>query len=414
MTTQPHLLMKAAGMLPSESAEDVVARVLEPGETIVWAGRPNADVMTRQIESGRPGAVRAGVLLVAVAAFVYFGMDGRSGVALPDSPDEILYVARANVVPLTILLGIVATFFLLRKKGWDPASSYARWARSLAYAITDRRLLILENGEVSHELGPEDFGEPRICDRGEGHSDVEFKRILRSSDSRSSRYGRDRRQIAFKALLDAEDIRRKVEDWRRQHREREEEQVAEFLEGSARPSVMSGASQGTRTIRNEHYGLTMNVPETWDVKVRKRRKPYGRIFLDFARWKSPDELTDWNVIRAEGDFHTSIEVHLDLVRKRVVVYQQARNSSLVNAVAGDIVETDEALRYGRFEGFSITRNHVVHGSAQSAGDIGRPALNRYIMLHDGRMQVGVNMVWPQDSEPLRRAVHKVFETMTLG
>lgn len=168
---------------------------------------------------------------------------------------------------------------------------------------------------------------------------------------------------------------------------------------------------GARTIRNDRYGVTVSIPDNWAIKVRKRRKPYGRVFLDFERWKTPDALPDWNVLKAEGDYLTDFEMHLDQVRKPVMVYQKARHSALINAVTGAIVESDGDLSRGNFTGFSITRRHVEHRPDQGGADRDRPALRRWMMLHDGQLQIGAVMTWPEDSGPLKQAMSKVVDSI---
>jgi hypothetical protein len=392
----------------TESADQIVARHVGSDEKILWAGRPNVDVMRKHGAPKSGGGTRMLVLFVFIASAVFLASQVSTGLPLPRTTEDVISLLRQNPVPVAAMLGIIVLGFIVRARGWDPAASHARWAQTLVYAITDRRILIIEDGRVGWELGPEDFGEPRIRDRGEGYADIEFQGTSQSIQAR----GKDRRSIAFKALSNAAEIKHKIDAWRSGIREREEAEVAGFVDSRARPSAPG--TEGVTVVRNPNFGLTVSVPDTWKVEVRKRRKPYGKVFLDLEKWKRPEELSDWNVIKAEGDFHTSIEINIDHVRKMLVPYQKARNSTLANSIAGKVIETDEALRWGRFEGYSVTRDHVVVESGQTKSDKNRPAVNRYIMLHDGQVQVGVNMVWPDDSEPLQQAVHKIFESMELG
>lgn len=397
------------------SPEQTVTRVLEPGEKIIWTGRPDVELMTGHLRGGAGIRLRGrGILatLALVGATGYLFMDGQFGFEAPGSMAELRdFILDGPGGPLLAVAGLLGFALFARAKGWDNTGAYVRWAENQTYAITDRRLLILDGENIAWQFGPEDFGEPRIRERGQHHADIEFREV-RLEGRRGTALNRDRTRIGFKALKNAGEVRRRIEEWRRAHREQEESEVESFLDAPARPGT-GGGTDSIRTIRNEEFGVTVHVPEAWDIEVRRRRKPYGRIFLDRENWKSPETLPDWNVLRARGDFHSAFEIHLDRVKKLVTPYEKALNSSLVNAVAGKVVDSDGGVRRGRFEGYRITRDHVVHGRDQDHKDINRPALVRQVMLHDGRLQVGIVMLWPKDSEPLRLTVEKILDTLEI-
>lgn len=409
-------LKNSAGRDPGtgDTPKDIVSRVISPEETLLWSGRPNSALMIRKQTrgTGERSLARIWVILAMGAGLTYWFVRENPGIPLPGSAQQVNELLSGKAaIPLLVLVAIFIASRFLRKKNWDVEGSYKRWAESLTYGITDRRLLILENGDIATELGPEDFGEPRIRDRANGHADVEFKELSSSSGARENSYSRDRRRLAFKALQNAEQVKRLVDDWRRKLREREEHAVKEFLDAGGHTGAQHRVATGVRVIHNDKYGLSVSVPDSWDLNVRKRRKPYGKVFLDFERWKSPEELSDWNVLKIEGDFLNSVEIHLDHVRKPMVVYQQAKNSSLINAMSGEIIESDDDVKKNGFSGFSITRRHIEQG--QDAGGVNRerPAFHRWMVLHDGRTQIGLSMKWPDNSEPLKRAVLGIYESI---
>ena len=389
----------------AESAEQVVGRHIDSEETILWAGRPNVNLIPQESNANTGGGARFLILLIFIAAVIYTANQGGAGVPLPRTSSEVFELMAQNPVPVAVLLGMIALWFFVRAKGWKPGASHANWLQTLVYAITDRRVLIIEDGKIGRQLGPEDFGALRVRDCGEGHADIDFQITSQAILGR----GKDRRHFVFMALPNAADVKHRIEAWRNEFRQREESEVASFVDNRAGSS--GPGESGVTVVRNPEFGLTMSAPETWKIEVRKRRKPYGKVFLDLEKWQRPEDLSDWNVLRAEGDFHASIEIHLDRVPKPVIPYEKALNSTIAGSVVGKVIESDEALRWGRFSGHSVTRGQVVVDSGHTKIDRNRPTVNRYIVLHDGQIQIGVNMTWPDGSEPLRQAVHKVFESM---
>jgi hypothetical protein len=95
----------------------------------------------------------------------------------------------------------------------DDHSRLERYFRSLTYAITDRRLLILERDQVSATYPPGQAHEPIIRQRAPGYSDVIFdEQSVRANDLRIVQdpvYG-ERRRVGFKALPNAEEIQQRV------------------------------------------------------------------------------------------------------------------------------------------------------------------------------------------------------------
>lgn len=349
--------------------------------------------------------------LVAVGVFVWFWQRYNGG-GLPTSSEELANLLDSKAVyPIAAFVGIAIVMQVIRRKGWDNRSRFERWIRAQSYGLTNRRLLVLTGDEIEDELGPDDFAEPRVRDRGNGYADLELKEQSGDTGRRTTALERERLKVVFRAIPDAEHVKQKIEDWRRHFRLREEEDAKAFLDGPAMPSQRTATASGVRTLRNDRFGVTLSLPDAWAVKVRKRRKPYGKVFLDFERWTSPEELLDWNVLKAEGDYLTAFEMHLDQVRQPVIRYEKAKNSALINAISGEIVESDGNLRRENFEGFAITRKHVDRRPDQNGGDRTRPAFHRWMVLHDGQLQIGLTMVWPEDSETLKRVVDKIYESI---
>lgn len=393
-------------------AETLLRRIMADDETLIWAARPNIDVILKDRgQSGARSPARM-LMLVVVVGGSFWLLTRYSGVELPATTEDLGKLLESKAIyPVTAFIGIFILARLIRRLGWDNGSRLKRWLRGQSYGLTNRRLLILSGDSIEHELGPEDFVEPRVQDRGSGYGDVELKVRSSPGEQRSSNFQREQLRVAFRAIPNAADVKQRIDDWRREFRRKEEKEAQAFLDGAAATAREAGVAGNVRTLRNDTYGVTLSLPDSWHIKVRKRRKPYGKVFVDLERWEKPEERPDWNALKAEEDYFTAFEIHLDHVRKPVMVYQQAKTSALIKALSGEIVESDGNVQRGNFEGFSITRKHVERRPDQIITDRSRPALHRWMLLHDGRLQIGMSMMWPENSEPLERAIDKIVESI---
>src|SRR3546814_20292913 len=104
---------------------DAARRALEPGETLVWADRPDPQALAR---SRLPQVIRGVLGLAVIATFLWLSF-------LPNWPGGLRGV----------LLGVFLAAALLYAC-WLLAAPLAarRAAGSTVYAVTDRRLILLE------------------------------------------------------------------------------------------------------------------------------------------------------------------------------------------------------------------------------------------------------------------------------
>jgi hypothetical protein len=394
------------------SPEDVLHQVLEPGEQIIWSGRPDVSAMVQGVGTKRFGSAGPLVVLATTAAAAWL-IARRRGL---DTGALLEALTRDGAwVYVLVAIAIMLLPLLLRMAGVDlsGAKQHRKWARSLTYGITDRRLLILEDDEIEWACEPDDLGPIRLHERTPTHGDLVFRQRSGGGEKQTV-YSRDRQRIGFKALPDPERLKEVVERWREAHRTGAERQAASFLEPVEwAAAVEEGAPSRRRRVENPRYGLTVTFPEAWEVEVRKRGAPYGKFAFELEKWLPLEDSTDWNVIRGKGPYHTSVEIHLDVVPEPVVSLEEMMDSWIYKAFAGELLDTDDAVRWGRFRGFSATRRHVEHAADQGSEDIERPAFMRSTFLHDGRLQVGITVTWPEGSDPLEAVVDKVVREMTL-
>jgi len=167
---------------------DIARAALEPGERLVWAGRPGPAAQPAwQLD---PTSLMLAAVPLCVALFLLW-----QAFTAPDGPVDLIYLG-GGVVMLCVGLSPLATL-------WRAA----RRVRGTVYAITDRRLFILAGGprRPPRSFVPEEPEEPRVRDRGDGRGDVTFGTL---AELRQTRQGRQTRlaQAAFTDIPDAPQV----------------------------------------------------------------------------------------------------------------------------------------------------------------------------------------------------------------
>lgn len=427
-----------------EPPESVVRRVTEPGERIVWCGRPDREALTSEARRMASGPRMVGRLLRFgfIALVLLLGVSYLNG---SDPQDTLwLLVAALRAQPLqalmaaTALVAFPAFILWLHRRS---ARSFIRRAEGLTYAITDRRLLIVLDDEIEDELSPEEVRSPSLKERVAGFDDVILRRSSGGSSRGESLAARERRTVGFKALPDAEGILHLIQEWRDAHLTASERQVEDFLADHVSPSSTSsgveGAEPGTggpgyleatpeggavagdapdpgddeKRITGGRHGLAVTIPVEWDAKVRRRGQPFGRVTLDLVRWKDRSELADWNAVQVDGPFGTVVEVHVDAVSEPTLEYEKTLNSTLGGMMVGEVVESRPDLRRGRFQGWSVTRRHESLADP-SKPELDQPGFTRTTLLHDGVIQLVFQSRWPAGTESMARVVGRIEETVS--
>ena len=141
---------------PNDTLE-VARGLLEPGETLLWADRPNPETLVR---SKRPQVIRGLMGLVVIAGFFFLSF-------LPNWPEG------AKGLLLAAFLVVAVAYCL-----WLTAAR--RVAKSAAghtvYAVTDRRALVLETWPRRRlrVFNPPDLDEAEVVTAAPGLDTVVF------------------------------------------------------------------------------------------------------------------------------------------------------------------------------------------------------------------------------------------------
>ena len=343
----------------NESAEQVVSRALDPGEKIVWCGRPDVDAL----------------------------LEHRAG-------EETL--ARK------ISLGPTRSGQLL------PSRAIRPWAESLTYAITDRRLLILE-GDVVTDAYTADLLRiaPRLEIRGPSHGDVIFgtsehedgfptapdRSLVRSSLVPA--IAREQMVKAFKALGDVESVKQSLDDWLRGHEERVRLSLRDFV-GRSGPDDEEHA----RLVTNARLGLSIVIPSGLALRVRERAAPTGKLVAEIQSWSLLGDSDTWNTL--EGRATRGFEIYFELLEspRPTMSLKKLEGGFIKRLLVGKILGVQEDLVIGTFRGFAVRRSSRADGT-----------VIKQVLLHDGRRQFFSQGDWPEGWTEGEPAIDSIVQSL---
>jgi hypothetical protein len=391
--------------------KEVVRGELKPGEQVVWCGQPDVDAAM----AGYGGGLPMGFLIVFGGVVALVIVQSRpSGAGLVETLQAVL--ALNPMLPVILGVMLLAPF-ALRIVKLDGRSRYRRYFERSTYAITDQRVLVIEKDDVQ-AFEADSLDQPRLVERTAGYGDVLFarQRLSTDSDGRPTRdpVARERAKVGFKALPDAEAVLARLERWIAGELEESAAEVSDFVAARQHPADVLARRDGTATLRQPTTGLSIDHPEEWSVRVRKKKKPFGKTFFDREKWLDPDESDDWNYARIEGP--TGCVVDVEVFETPLMASYETMVGSRLASMAGELVDSDPEYEQHGMRGFRLTRRSDVQAN-QVTGPAGTASLVtpfRTTVLHDGRHQLTLISKWPERSSELAAAVDLVVRSARLG
>jgi hypothetical protein len=352
------------------------AALLDPGERILWHGKP-------QIGGLLPPSTLALLLVVEAVplGFIVFG--------------AVMGEWPLAGVGLIVCLGM--GLYIL---------SQIRFAARTIYILTDRRALTLTNGRITRQDSAVSMPELELRPRGASHGDVVFRWIVTHNGKAAAK----RTPEGFLALRDAARVVERLRAWRAERSAQSTEILAGFLAAAqAGDAAASEAAGHGRTLSSRELGIAITVPADWRVEVASVRtsgvvrpepswQPHGSAAPGWnaIAFRSPVAPAAIEVTVAEGPLPITFEAARD--------EPWARRLGLVPLLA----EPEVAI--GPWRGFSIAH------SLRGAGLFGfalfdAPILQRQVWLDDGVRHILVRLVAEEQAVDLQHALDAMLRTL---
>lgn len=408
--------------------ESQLKRCLERGEKIEWAGRP--DVMAFKKGIVYPYFITTNnafldnrlfrrvliifLVIVLLLAIVFPMVSGDEAmvVATPFGMNPIILLA---IFFLPVIFIIVRKFNIYRQNNWKGRGEVL--AASLTYGITNNRLLILRDGVIEEEFVVSAV-HPKLVERlnAPGFGDIIWgKRALNRNHGhgrRASPLEIELSRIGFKALADADSVIQKIEAWRKRQVEKMSQEGEAFLDQSKqspdsstvkvdrdeKKKPASGKQGISRSIKNTTMGFSIEYPEQWDLKVRKRRLAFGKWGLEKeAVWSEEGDLSKWNVVRVESKLGSMVEVQVHKTKPINTFEKLIESNAGVGGVL-ELLDKNPDFSVNGLKGYYVTR--LTGGD--SIPILGKLAnipetYTRLHVFHDGQKQYYVESDWHKDA-----------------
>jgi len=408
-------------MSSSPSADNVLAAHLQPGEVLQWSEqRGPSRAGPRELKMALVPGIGAGLL----AAFI------SSSASLP------------SIVPWLVLVAVAAIVT------WVFYSAKHLQGTAL-YALTDRRLLVVEEGKL-RAFRPAEVTYLDVEPCSDGTVDLVWgddspapgaRRLPRqSSSSQGSRVkmnfsiNQRRHKRGFLGLSSAEPAQSLI----RELRNEEQKQVAADALGSLNPPVhavaqvtgaavgaggaspaTAGGTAGWRTLGEPETGFAMEVPAKWQTQAArlKRYKVLGLPIELPPKWS--DALpAGWNQLKIEtGVENALLQVNLNpaIMPADVEGVLTDRWAKVLNLA---VVESNPEIRIGALQGFSVTHDLRGVGPKVGAGPVkvGMGTMKAELLqtqhwLRGPGYAVHTTVITPTDAHELRSVIARVMETL---
>ncbi len=390
--------------------EQVVSQALESSEKLIWSGQPDVETMAKTM--GRRHQRWNWRVPLAAAILI--------GGALYIAPQALrMFQDRFGAAWVLVVLSPLALALIIN---YLRSGRSRRYARSLAYGITDKRLLILEDGKVTLAFRPSQvkWAERRDRAGAPGLSDLIWEEHRLSSTGRSGGTNDpvqlEAARIGFKAQPNGEELLQRIESWRQGHLDATAREARDFVEsrqenqGKPRPT-------GGRRIKSPALGFSIEAPEAWQVEVRRKKLIFGKTGVDWTenKWSSPDDSPDWNVVRLKNDVDSLVELQVHETPP-INTLEQMANPKLPKAILKSMQLADQEPEFAvnGLRGFYLTR--LLQGKGESGMALGETSdlaqwYQRQHVLHDGQRQYYVLSMWPKESPEQGEICEAIVSTL---
>lgn len=368
-----------------------LAQHLEPGEQVLWQGAADK-IPVGEILS-----------LVSAAALILAGAGLLAGLG-PLLMPSLAFQDASTLVPASVM--IVAGLLFLGLI-WNERA--ANWR----YGMTDRRILLVRGSKLFRTGVPAEMHDLKISG-----STVYWRREQKNAGSDSSR---SYRLIGFKGMADPAAAKQRIEAWRDELEARAEASARQFVE--AMQDSAAELPAGVTRIVHPGTGLTIDVPEGWDITVsRDEEGPlslFGFTLLKRVIRRGPTRPYGsggaWNVLRVSAGTGGPAGSGLYMMIKNAPLTQTF--DSVVNdpwneRMGLEILQTTPELQVGSYRGFSLVRKLPNGGPILGWGQITGEVLTRMIWLGDDSTCVEFTGIARSDQPELHDAVDAMVASLS--
>lgn len=327
---------------------------------------------------------------------------------------------EALVLGVIFAAAFLAPFSTLSYIGWHVGR------RPRAYGITDRRLLVFDGASV-HGFAPDEVSTFDFDQHPDGSVDLFWGRRARKPRERRREPeggGKTRlevrtraHRVGFVGLRAAEPAQTLLRDWLKRH----QRAVASASPANEKPGLAafgSGALEDWQTVREPQSGLSINLPQAWQVRVGR----INRTRLLGIRFESPEpswfatlDQAGWNRLEAfPGVAGALLRIDLDSgsVPRDLEAVLSDRWAKLANI---KVIKTLPDLQTNGLSGFGVV--HELKGGRTPAtdqdiaGNIELLQTQRW--LAQGSHTVHILSTVPPEGNALHDAIERAVATVRL-
>jgi len=388
-----------------------IEHILKYNEKVLWSGQPDLQAIkqTRYPGGGMNNTI---IIVLLIAGFVWVMSRGEATWSTHPAMNWIWLATAASIL------------WVIYKRLYFDKKKLMQWAGSLAYVITDKRILILRGGAIDHapDLGSVQQFQTIPRKGSSGFSDLIWEK--RAIDIRTSGGNvksvspleREQAETGFKALADAASVKQILDDWVKQQQLIIQNQDSDSISQSQTTS--SNSDNSTITKFKEYvspcFGFSMGFPTSWEISSRYRKLAFGKSGIEReAKWSTPDAKPEWNVILGQNKSKTLVEVQVQKIAAFNTLESLMGTSGVATALGqGEIIDHEASISVNGIPGFYVTR-HSGAGfmlPSQIEEILSNWYIRRYI-LHDGIYQYYIEAMWPVDDQGQQEICEAIIATL---
>ena len=350
-----------SGSLDNDEIRQRISHFLNKGETILWLGKPANWTTISPLLAG------LALVLIIAGTSLYAGY----WLALPaDLVEKYSYLIGLSNRPLIPALIMTGAGLFLGVTSWHRRPS--KWA----YAITDRRLVVVFGNTLLREKTPRELKYVRVNSRqgemGDVYWEIRSGRFRNAYDENGKPLNRgpDGYHVGFKGQSNAGQLCTEILNWQKQSIESElktstasAESYLSSVDQVEKISSDKVVASGSQLIHNSEHGFSVEVPADWVTQVSQRKKgilPFlGMSFLDNivrdGAFKPYTENLDWNLLITKGTEESWLEIYSS-PGKLTTDWNTVVNDPWAARLNQKVINQIPNLSVGEFKGFSITRS----------------------------------------------------------